>query len=296
MEKIDDFSEYPDIKKYSDLEGIPIPTLAEAFVIENKYHDLLLKEEKIERRQELYSEFYQKVIPVYGRDSAPVPLNNPKDKYVQLFKKELEGKTIIDYGCGQGYMLQSISKNLSTKKLLGIDVVIPKELKNLKNINFEEANLLTYRPKESFDIALSDNVIEHLVLEDATLHLKNIYQSLNKGGKLILIIPNKLFGPSDITRIKDFSHSGKMLPKGGHVNETTYCETIELLESIGFVKFTSVLPIPKLKYSIFKNIRVGTGWIKRIENSQFLLGMFRKFKINGVCPIRFTVTLIATKG
>lgn len=295
MTKIDEYSEFPDIQKYSDQEGIPLPVLAEAYKIEAYYHKVLLSEKNPEIRESIYSEFYSKLMKAYGRDSANIPDANPKDKYVRLFEKELKGKSIIDFGCGQGYMLQAISKILGNKKLAGLDVVIPNELKKIIGIDFKEGNIINYSSSDKYQVALSDNVIEHLVAEDAFTHMSSIYSTLEEGGKLIMMMPNRLFGPSDITRIKDFSHSGKLEAQGGHVNESTYSEMINQLKSVGFTKFQTILPIPKLKYSLLKNIRVSTKWIQKIERSPFLLSVFRSIKIKGVCPIRFSITLIATK-
>lgn len=295
MTKIDEYSEFPDIQKYSDQEGIPLPVLAEAFEIEAYYHKVLISEKNPETRNSIYSEFYTKLMKAYGRDSVSIPEVNPKDRYVKLFEKELRGKSIIDFGCGQGHMLQAISNTLGNQKLTGLDVVIPKELKQLKGIDFKEGNIIKYSSSDKYQVALSDNVIEHLVLEDAFTHISSVYEALEDGGKLIIMMPNKLFGPADVTRIKDFSHSGKLMAQGGHVNESTYSEMINQLRSIGFTKFQTILPVPKLKYSLLKNIRVSTNWVQKIERSPFLLSVFRSIKIKGVCPIRFSITLIATK-
>lgn len=134
-----------------------------------------------------------------------------------------------------------------------------------------------------------------MVVEDAFTHISSIYEALEDGGKLIIMMPNRLFGPADVTRIKDFSHSGRVEAEGGHVNESTYSEMIHQLKTIGFTKFQTILPIPKLKFSLLKNNRVSTEWIQKNERSPFLLSIFRSIKIKGVCPIRFSITLIATK-
>lgn len=295
MAKTINYSAFPDIQKYSKQESISPEILEKAFRVEKKYHDLLLAEKDFEKRVSLYSEFYNTVIPIYGRDDSNFGETNPKDKYADLFLSEIKGKRVADFGCGQGFMLQSLASKDPNCHLTGIDVLIPEKLKRHPRINFIEDNLLTYQPSEQFDIAISDNVIEHLVKEDAKAHLQTIFNSLSPGGKLILLMPNRLFGPADVTRIIDYSHSGKTPAQGGHVNESTYSEMVEILKEIGFEGFKTVLPIPKLKYTVFKKLRVGTRWITTIENSRILLGLFRKFKFRGVCSVRFTVTLICTK-
>ena len=295
MTKNTDYSEFPDVDKYSKSESLSKEALINAFRVEAHYHDLLLNEDNFDKRMKLYDEFYTKLMPIYGRDTSLINKKNPKDKYVKLFSKELENASIIDYGCGQGYMLQSIDQNLITKKLTGIDVFIPEELKSHERIKFIDSNIIDHRFEEKFDVAFSDNVLEHLVPNDARIHLESIYKNLNEKGQLIIIMPNRLFGPWDITRIKDFSQSGKLAAAGGHVNESTHTEMTSLLRAIGFKQVSTILPIPKLKYTIFRKVRIGTHWVERIENTPWLLRMFKRIKVNGVCQLKFPVTLIARK-
>jgi hypothetical protein len=108
-------------------------------------------------------------------------------------------------------------------------------------------------------------------------------------------MPNRLFGPMDVTRILDNSSSGRIQAQGGHLNESTYHEMVSALSKTGFVNFETVLPIPKFKYSIFKNNRIKADWIIGIERNRFLLNIFRGIKVRGRCPVRFTVTLICQK-
>lgn len=295
MTKNSDYSDFPDIDKYAEAENLTHEVLIEAFRVEEEYHRKLLEEDDFDNRLKLYDEFYSKLLPIYGRDTSILKGKNPKEKYVKLFAKELKNASIIDYGCGQGFMLQSIGELLPTKSLTGIDVFIPEDLKSHPSINFIESNIITYKSGQKHDIAFSDNVLEHLVPEDAKLHLSNIYHGLNLGGKLIIIMPNKLFSPWDVTRIKDFSQSGKTGAKGGHVNESTHIEMVKTLKEAGFSNFSTILPIPKLKYVLFRQIRLNSQWIEAIENSPIFLKFIKSVKVNGECVLKFPVLLIAQK-
>jgi SAM-dependent methyltransferase len=155
--------------------------------------------------------------------------------------------------------------------------------------------IINFSTEEKFEVAFSDNVIEHLSPLDLMDHLRSVYESLVPGGKFILVMPNRLFGPMDVTRIMDNSSSGRIPAQGGHLNESTYYEMKEALSKIGFLNFKTVLPIPKFKYSTFKNSRIKADFIIGIEQSNFLLNIFRGIKVKGRCPVRFTVTLICQK-
>jgi SAM-dependent methyltransferase len=290
---------YPDIEAYSKEIGLSTEVLEEAFKLENHYHQLLVNEKDGKRREALYDEFYSNLLQFYGRtakeDGSLEERIATKDPQVTLFEKELKGKSIIDFGCGEGYFLMNIQKKIPYKKLTGVDVFIPETLKKNPHIQFVASGIINFKTKEKFELAFSDNVIEHLSPLDLTDHLKSVYESLVPGGMFILVMPNRLFGPMDVTRILDNSSSGRIQAQGGHLNESTYHEMVSALSKTGFVNFETVLPIPKFKYSIFKNNRIKADWIIGIERNRFLLNIFRGIKVRGRCPVRFTVTLICQK-
>lgn len=290
---------FPDIEAYSKEIGLSTDVLKEAYKIESHYHELLVNERDGKKREKLYDEFYSNLLKFYGRTArADGSLDSriaTKDPQVSLFEKELSGKSIIDFGCGEGYFLMNIQKKLPYKKLTGVDVFIPDSLKNHQKIKFIESGIIHFQSEEKFELAFSDNVIEHLAPLDLMDHLQSVYDSLLPGGKFILVMPNRLFGPMDVSRILDNSSSGRIEAKGGHLNESTYHEMVEALSKVGFGNFQTVLPIPKYKYTLFKNNRIRPKGIIGIEKSKFLLNIFRGIKVNGRCPVRFTVTLICQK-
>ncbi len=291
---MEDENTFKDLDSYAKETGRDRDVLIRAFEIESRYHGLINSENNSERRLQLYHEFYNKLLPIYKKSQSQ---NNdePKLKICGLFEKELRNKRIIDFGCGNGSFLKTLARNYEYKSLTGIDVFIDDHLKSEEAIQFHESDIINFHSNEKYDVAFSDNVVEHISSIDLPYHLKSIRNTLEDNGTLIIITPNRLFGPSDITRIKDNSFSGKTSAEGGHLNESTYNELIEVLTSVGFGNFQTVLPIPKLKYSIFRGIRIRPSIIQRIEKSNFLLSLFRSIKIKGKCPIRFTITITCQK-
>jgi SAM-dependent methyltransferase len=290
---------YNGIAAYSKEMGFSEDFLIEAFKIENHYHKLLKNEKNAFKREILYKEFYNKLLIFYKRTSHQDSSfeKNPyvKDKQICLFEKEIKNKSIIDFGCGEGLFLKNIQEKIPCKKLVGVDVFIPESLRKNRKIKFISSSIITFHSNEKFDIAFSDNVLEHISTLDYSTHFQSVFKSLKPGGKFIIIMPNKLFGPSDITRIFDNSSSGKLLAKGGHLNESTYTEMNYFLSKAGFNNFQTVMPIPVLKYTLFKNFRIKPNFIIKIEKNKLLLNFFRKLKIKGRCQVRFTVTLICQK-
>jgi SAM-dependent methyltransferase len=85
-------------------------------------------------------------------------------------------------------------------------------------------------PPESIDIAYSNQLIEHLHPDDVLEHLKNIYNSLKRGGIYICITPNRLSGPHDISGLFD------KISSGFHLKEYTISELEVIFKAVGFTK------------------------------------------------------------
>ena len=125
---------FPDIEAYSKEIGLSTDVLAEAFKLENHYHKLLVKEEDAKKRERLYDEFYSNLLQFYGRtakeDHSLEERIATKDPQVRLFEKELKGKSIIDFGCGEGHVaLMASEKSVLS---VGYDVVAPLKSGNSK--------------------------------------------------------------------------------------------------------------------------------------------------------------------
>lgn len=110
------------------------------------------------------------------------------DIILSYIQKDKTGLNILDIGCGDGSLLNKIANN----NLYGIDIS-PEQLEIAKsrgikaqNINIDKQNL-PY-PDNYFDIIISSEVIEHVLVPDNLL--KETYRVLKKDGIFILTTPN----------------------------------------------------------------------------------------------------------
>lgn len=85
-------------------------------------------------------------------------------------------------------------------------------------------------PDACVDLAFSSHVIEHLLPEDALLHLKEMRRLLAPGGRYICVTPNRLWGPHDVSRY--FSDE----PEGLHLREYSYNDLLALMDEAGFAE------------------------------------------------------------
>ncbi len=92
---------------------------------------------------------------------------------------------------------------------------------------------------DSYDVAISDQVIEHLHPDDLYEHFKGVFSILSSGGKYIFRTPHRYIGPSDVSKVFKCDR-----PMGMHLKEYTYQELKELLERAGFKDIYAVLRIP----------------------------------------------------
>jgi 2-polyprenyl-3-methyl-5-hydroxy-6-metoxy-1,4-benzoquinol methylase len=111
--------------------------------------------------------------------------------------RPLEACRVIDVGCGWGHLARELARE-------GCDVVgiePSQELlesargaareEGLGNVEFRRATLDSLDERDAYDLAILDNVFEHI--PDQPAALRGLERCLRPGGVAFLIIPNKLW-------------------------------------------------------------------------------------------------------
>jgi 2-polyprenyl-3-methyl-5-hydroxy-6-metoxy-1,4-benzoquinol methylase len=156
---------------------------------------------------------------------------------------------ILEVGCGRGYTCLKLAPHVAS--IVGIDVSEPTlnearklmETHQVSNVSILRGfadELTRHFGEEVFDKVISIDVHEHLHPEDALMHLLQVYSVLKPKGRFIVVTPNRLTGPHDVTR-ELFPDADR--PLGFHLNETTCTELVQQMEEVGFVKVRAVMPI-----------------------------------------------------
>jgi SAM-dependent methyltransferase len=88
----------------------------------------------------------------------------------------------------------------------------------------------------SLTLAFSDQLVEHLHVDDQRLHFGSVAAALAPGGVYVMRTPHRFTGPHDISK---YFTDGE--PQGFHMKEWTYRELCRELRAAGFHRFGVVL-------------------------------------------------------
>lgn len=152
------------------------------------------------------------------------------------FKSTSANPVILDAGSGYGQYSYYLSSLIPGCTILAVDVKQEQvedcthffEKIGRQNVKFELADLTTFQRENTFDLALSVDVMEH-ILEDV-LVFKNIYASLKKGGMLLISTPSDQ-GGSDVQGDGETSFIEEHVRNGYNIKEVE-----EKLKLAGFSK------------------------------------------------------------
>ncbi len=159
-------------------------------------------------------------------------------KAIRIWKKNYkERASILDAGSGFGQYSYYLSKQYKNWEILGVDVK-PEQIEDCNNfftkigkserVKFEFADLTKFSKNQEYDLILSVDVMEH-ILEDVVV-FKNFYQSLKKGGMVLISTPSDQ-GGSDVHDEDDHSFIDEHVRDGYNINEIE-----DKLKNAGFNK------------------------------------------------------------
>lgn len=114
-----------------------------------------------------------------------------------LRSHDLSGCVILDAGCGTGVLSFDLAQRFPEAKIVSIDsdskliqrtkIVIAK--RKIRNVNFDFKDILHLDKTEQFNLIMCIDVLEHI--ENDVKAVRNLSNSMKKGGILILHVPQK---------------------------------------------------------------------------------------------------------
>lgn len=146
-------------------------------------------------KQNEISEFYDEYVQRQIKTGA-------NERLISLYKRLLNGglntdSKVLELGCGVGIFTKLLSKKVKNGIIEAVDLsaksiaVAKNELKHRKNIHFDVADVVKYKPENSdFDMITLMDVIEHIPLEHHGELFRNLAEIATEKTNILINIPN----------------------------------------------------------------------------------------------------------
>ncbi|HLG40179.1 MAG TPA: methyltransferase domain-containing protein [Chitinophagaceae bacterium] len=251
------------------------------FILEKKLANEL-RESDLQQRRSLYMRVYNDLFTTFPEITHNVDASVEQRLGWQLkFLKRLfdKEKVFMEIGSGDCLLAKELTNHF--KKVVAFEVADAIPFVKGTPDNFELKIFNGFDMKEepsSYDIIYSNQVFEHLHPDDTIPLLRSYHKFLKDAGKLVIVTPNKLTGPHDVSR--EFCEDAE----GFHLKEYTYKELKALLKATGYKKLRGYIGHKKLGYFALnisllvfaeKVYNTFPGFLKRrVKHSTVLFNLF----------------------
>lgn len=199
-----------------------------------------LRASSAEERQHLCSELYEELfrrVPQHPQLTVKADSNSHSKRIgwqVALLKKFLaKDQTFLEVGGGDCALAIKVAPLVAES--IGCDVVssLSSDVPKPSNFRFLQTKGSSFELDDgSVDVVYSNQLMEHLHVEDARAQLEDIFRVLRKGGRYVCITPNRHGGPWDVSMYFDREATGF------HMKEYTVRELESLFREAGFTAVT----------------------------------------------------------
>jgi SAM-dependent methyltransferase len=217
--------------------GASVAELRRQFAVEKELADRLKAADR-EERAELYGTVYDELfrrlpdLPQVKQRTDPAA----KAQLVELQAHLLDGllgreSTFVEVGSGDC----ALALHLASQVRRVVAVEASSELVAGLELppNFELAparGSVCDLPDQQADVAYSCHFLEHLHPDDAFEHLREMRRILRPGGRYLVVTPNRIYGPHDVSR-----YFGEET-QGLHLREYGHGDLAALLRRAGFAR------------------------------------------------------------
>lgn len=193
-------------------------------------------------RSSLYAEVYRELFasvsdhPQHSGDRA-MRLDRIAGQVAWLRRMLTPAATYAEIGCGDAALTKALAPHVA--HAIGIDVTGELVVGDApSSFSFLQTDGTSFDlPSSSVDLVYSNQLMEHLHVEDAGRQLAEIARIIKPGGQYVCTTPNRLTGPHDIS-----VYFG-MEPAGFHLREYDHRTLSAAFREAGFRRLTASVTV-----------------------------------------------------
>ena len=220
--------------------------------------------ERLELYGRVYAELYSQVPDIPHLDPEQSGATRARDiaRQSAFLSRFLNPKTrFMEVGPGDYKLSIAISSRVHTVYAVDVTREVVDKLRLPPNVHFGLSDGCSIPvPDNTVDVALSDQMLEHLHPEDAAEHLRNVWRALAPGGIYICITPNRIYGPHDVSKYFDQE------AKGLHLREYSTVDLIKAFKEAGYSRVYVYTTLREMK-----SVRLPVFIVKLVESILDLL-------------------------
>ncbi len=149
-------------------------------------------------------------------------------------------RNIFEVGSGQGRLLRAIADLGHTCRGTEITKNRGGKYDTEKNIDWattDGIHLDDFEAANSYDVVISNQVIEHLHPDDLSIHFRSVATILDSGGIYVFSTPHRATGPHDLSAVLDTEEA-----VGLHLKEYSWGELAAVARATGFQSVQAATP------------------------------------------------------
>jgi 2-polyprenyl-3-methyl-5-hydroxy-6-metoxy-1,4-benzoquinol methylase len=151
-------------------------------------------------------------------------------------------KKIFEIGSGRGALIKALAA--AGHECTATEITRERgerwvEHTNIRWHTTDGVHLERFEPAGSYDVVVSNQVIEHMHPDDLQAHFQGVHAILRPEGRYVLATPHRFTGPCDISCV-----FGSSTCEGQHLKEYTYREISQAARFAGFREVAASLRFP----------------------------------------------------